>query len=82
MRSGCQPLRHSSPIVGFWVHRMGAMLKSPDTQTLQPMHSRTSSSRPSSIFFGRKGSAMDGRAQPTRSAIPFRTIAAIRSGEV
>ena len=58
------------------------MLKSPDTQMLQPMHSRMSSSRPSSIFLGRKGSAMDGRAQPTRSAIPLRMTATIRSGEV
>src|SRR5437868_1566670 len=31
-------------------------------QTLQPMHSRISSSRPSSIFLGRNGSAIDGRA--------------------
>ncbi len=40
MRSGCQPRRHSSPMVGFWVHRIGSPLGSVDTQMLQPMHSR------------------------------------------
>ena len=50
MISGCQPRRHSSPMVGFWVQRMGVMVKSPLTQMLQPMHSRMSSRRPSSIF--------------------------------
>ena len=35
---------------------------------LQPMHSRMSSVRPSSILLGRKGSAMEGRAAPMRSA--------------
>ena len=39
-RSGCQPRRHSSPIEGFWVQRMGAVVSSPDTHMLQPMHSR------------------------------------------
>ena len=38
---------------------------------LQPMHSRMSSGRPSSIFLGRNGSAIDGRAQPMRSTSPF-----------
>ncbi len=49
---------------------------------LQPMHSRMSSSRPSSIFCGRKGSAIDGRAPPIRSSTPRRTIPTIVSGEV
>ena len=26
MRSGCQPRRHSSPIDGFWVQRIGVMV--------------------------------------------------------
>ena len=38
---------------------------------LHPMHSRMSSGRPSSIFFGRNGSAIDGRAHPTRSTRPL-----------
>ena len=38
---------------------------------LQPMHSRMSSMRPSSIFFGRKGSAMEGRAAPMKSMMPL-----------
>ena len=59
MISGCQPRRHSSPMVGFWVQRMGVMVESPLTQMLQPMHSRISSSRPASIFFGRNGSAIE-----------------------
>ena len=49
---------------------------------LQPMHSRISSSRPSSILRGRNGSAIDGRAAPIRSHAPLRMIAAIRSGSV
>ena len=36
-------------------------------QILQPMHSRISASRPSRIFRGRKGSAIDGRAPVIRS---------------
>ena len=45
-------------------------MKSPVTQMLQPMHSRMSSTRPSSIFFGRNGSAIEGRAAPIRSMMP------------
>lgn len=82
MRSGCQPLRHSSPIAAFWVQRMGDMVKSPETQMLQPMHSRISSIRPSSIFLGRKGSAMEGRAAPMKSTMPSRTSRTMASGEV
>ena len=47
---------------------------------LQPMHSRMSSSRPSSIFCGRKGSAIEGRAAPIRSSTPRRTCAHHRVG--
>ncbi len=36
---------------------------------LQPMHSRMSSMRPSSILFGRNGSAIEGRAAPMKSSI-------------
>ncbi len=38
-----------------------------DTQTLQPMHSRISSIRPSAIFWGRNGSEMEERAEPMMS---------------
>ena len=69
-------------MVGFWVQRIGDIVKSPDTQILQPMHSRISSSRPSATFRGRKGSEIEGRAQPIRSTSPFRMTAAILSGEV
>ena len=46
------------------------------------MHSRISSSRPSSIFLGKKGSAIDGRAAPIRSSIPLLICRTISSGEV
>ena len=69
-------------MVGFWVQRMGDMVKSPETQMLQPMHSRMSSRRPSATFRGRKGSAMEGRAQPIRSTMPFLTMETMRSGDV
>ena len=82
MRSGCQPRRHSSPMVGFWVQRIGDMVISPLMQILQPMHSRMSSIRPSSIFRGRKGSAMEGRAAPIRSSRPLRIWRTMASGEV
>ena len=58
------------------------MVMSPVTQMLQPMHSRMSSMRPSSIFFGRKGSAIDGRAAPMKSRMPCFTWRTIMSGEV
>ena len=82
MRSGCQPRRHSSPIVGFWVQRIGSDFGSVATQMLQPMHSRIVSARPSRILFGRCGSAIDGRAAPMRSSTPRRTAETIESGEV
>ena len=50
--------------------------------TLQPMHSRMSSMRPSSILRGRNGSAIDGRAAPMKSTTPRLTMAAIVSGLV
>ena len=69
--SGCQPRRYSSPAVAFWVQMIERPLVcSGETQTLQPMHSRMSSSRPSSIFFGRNGSAIEGRAAPMMSSWP------------
>ena len=40
----------------------GPPISQREMQTLQPMHSRMSSSRPSSIFCGRNGSAIEGRA--------------------
>ena len=43
---------------------MGDCVQSPLTQILQPIHSRISSIRPSSIFFGKNGSAIEGRAAP------------------
>ena len=69
-------------MLGFWVQRIGVAVESPVTQMLQPMHSRMSSQRPSSIFLGRKGSAIDGRAAPIMSSTPSRTIRTIVSGEV
>ncbi len=82
IRSGCQPLRHSSMNDGFCVQRLIDMVMSPVMQILQPMHSRMSSIRPSSTFFGRNGSAMDGRAQPIRSSTPLFSCRAITSGLV
>ncbi len=49
---------------------------------LQPMHSRMSSKRPSSIFLGRKGSAIEGRAAPIISSTPRSICETITSGEV
>ncbi len=42
MRSGCQPRRHSSPMVGFCVQRTGTPSCQLEMQMLQPMHSRIS----------------------------------------
>ena len=49
---------------------------------LQPMHSRISSSRPSSILRGRNGSAIEGRAAPIRSQTPRADDLGHRSGLV
>ena len=69
-------------MLGFCVQRIGVMVASPATQMLQPMHSRMSSSRPCSIFSGRNGSAIDGRAAPMKSSTPSRIIRTIVSGDV
>ena len=82
IRSGCQPLRHSSPIVGFCVQRRLTPSLLAARQMLQPIHSRISSARPSRILAGRKGSAIEGRAAPMKSWIPPLIWATIRSGEV
>ncbi|EKD59792.1 MAG: hypothetical protein ACD_54C01132G0004 [uncultured bacterium] len=68
--------------VGFCVQRLMLWVMSPVMQILQPIHSRMSSIRPCSIFCGRNGSAIDGRAQPMKSSVPCRTIRAITSGLV
>ena len=73
IRSGCQPRRHSSPMVGFWVQRIGVMVKSPETQMLQPMHSRMSSSGPprsSSAGTGRRSTAAPRRSCRARPRAP------------
>src|SRR6185312_15276568 len=44
--------------------------------------SRMSSRRPSSIFFGMNGSAIEGRAAPIRSRMPDFTCRTMASGEV
>ena len=69
-------------MVGFCVQRIGTESSSPVTQILQPMHSRISSARPCSIFLGRKGSAIEGRAAPIMSIIPRSISETIVSGEV
>ncbi len=70
--SGCQPRRYSSPMVTFCVHMIWPPCWNFETQMLQPMHSRMSSSRPSEILVGRKGSAIEGRAAPMMSSTPAR----------
>ena len=67
---GCQPRRYSSPVVAFCVHAMWSATRARMMQTLQPMHSRMSSRRPSAILRGRNGSAIAGRAAPIRSSVP------------
>ena len=53
--SGCQPRRYSSPTVAFCVQMSrSALIWNRETQMLQPMHSRISSKRPSSIFVGQE----------------------------
>ena len=69
-------------MLGFCVHRIGDIVKSPETQMLQPMHSRIVSSLPVRIFSGRNGSAIDGRAAPMRSRMPLFTWRTMVSGEV
>ena len=80
--SGCQPRRHSSPAVGFCVHRTHTPSCQEEMHRLHPMHSRISASLPSSIFFGRNGSAIEGRAAPIRSSTPRLICPTMVSGEV
>jgi hypothetical protein len=68
--------------VGFCVHRSGVLTASWATQMLQPMHSRMSSQRPSSILTGRNGSAIEGRAEPIRSSTPSVIMRTIVSADV
>ena len=66
--SGCQPRRYSSPAVAFCVQTIGGPpISQREMHWLHPMHSRMSSGRPSSIFLGRNGSEIDGRAAPMMS---------------
>ena len=81
-RSGCHPRRNSSPEVAFCVQTIGRERSQREMQMLQPMHSRISSIRPSSIFLGRKGSAIEGRAAPITSSSPSVIAFAIVSGLV
>jgi len=55
---------------------------SPVIQILHPIHSRISCIRPSSIFFGKKGSAIDGLAHPIKSSVPEFICLTITSGLV
>ena len=64
------------------MQRIGAPMVLVAAQTLQPIHSRMSSIRPSSIFFGRYGSAMEGRAAPMKSRTPRLIWLTMVSGEV
>ena len=81
--SGCQPRRYSSPAVAFCVQTMGGPpISQREMHWLQPMHSRMSSGCPSSIFLGRKGSEIDGRAAPMMSNWPDSMIRTIVSGLV
>jgi len=68
--------------VAFWVQFSNPHWLNFETHWLQPMHSRMSSGRPCSIFFGRNGSAIDGRAAPMMSATPSRRTFTISSGLV
>ena len=81
-RSGCQPRRYSSPAVAFWVQTIWFPYSARAAHMLQPMHSRMSSSRPSSIFFGRNGSEMDGRQVAMMSSLPELIASTITSGFV
>ena len=60
----------------------GPPISQREMQTLQPMHSRMSSSRPSSIFWGRNGSEIDGRHVAMMSSAPPLMASIIASGLV
>jgi hypothetical protein len=81
--SGCQPRRYSSPAVAFCVQITGGPpISHLEMQMLHPMHSRMSSSRPSSIFFGRNGSEIEGRQVAMMSSLPELIASTIKSGLV
>ena len=81
--SGCQPRRYSSPAVAFCVQMSGGPpISQREMQMLQPMHSRMSSRRPSSILRGSHGSEMDGRQVAMMSSEPDSIASTIRSGFV
>ena len=82
-RSGCQPRRYSSPAVAFWVQMSGGPpISQREMQMLQPMHSRMSSRRPSSILRGSHGSEIEGRHVAMMSREPDSIASTIRSGFV
>ena len=83
MCSGCQSRRHSSPAVGFWVQRRLTPRKWLETQMLQPMHSRMSSMRPSSILRGRNGirDRGTGRSDHVEHAAADERCHGVRRGE-
>jgi hypothetical protein len=60
----------------------GPPISQREMQMLQPMHSRMSSRRPSSIFFGRNGSEIDGRHVAMMSSFPLVIASTIKSGLV
>ena len=64
------------------MQRIGIARLSQATQILQPIHSRIASNCPDLIFFGKKGSAIEGRAAPIKSTMPRLTSDTIISGEV
>ncbi len=81
-RSGCQPRRYSSPAVAFCVQPTLPPGSDFGMHTLQPMHSRMSARRPSSIFLGKNGSAIVARAAPMMSYRPLSITSTIVSGLV
>ncbi len=82
-RSGCQPRRYSSPAVAFCVQMSGGPpISQREMQMLQPMHSRMSSRRPSSILRGSHGSEIDGRHVAMMSREPDSIASTITSGFV
>jgi hypothetical protein len=58
----------------------GPPISQREMQMLQPMHSRMSSSLPSSIFFGRNGIEIDGRQVAMMSSAPSLIASTMRSG--
>ena len=60
----------------------GPPISQREMQMLQPMHSRMSSRRPSSILRGSQGSEMDGRQVAMMSSEPDSMASTMRSGLV